>query len=363
MALANYVNQSLEQLLNEYVSEINRLKGLTTNELARESLDGDIKTYSEIIGAMKGVSHQFEGQLDPKVNNDLGYKLENFVSKALKDNDNPSQLYRIISDKYHQEIFNDPDSLIILLSKIYWEALKILGNPDPITGQKYYNVSREARENAAKIKGIVEELLGEALYRHWLSMGKKITKGEVMANLAQYARPFYGAWEGVKGKIEKEVERLTPNVEVQNAVEMLLMELENSYLSFIQGSIIAAYNKRSAPEHIIPVLRYLSGKDFFKNVFNEMYNEVGNYINQLQPQIAQYLQLNQPAGQQPNAQPPQPAQPGQPGNQPNPQSPQQNPQPQNQVVQVPPPQRIMPQKQANQLQQNQQNNQQGQQTP
>ena len=315
MALANYVNQSLDGLLNEYVSEINKLKGLTTNDLVKESLDGDIKTYSEIIGAMKGVSQQFGGQLDPKVNNDLGYVLENFVSKALKDNDNPSQLYRIISDKYHQEIFNDPDSLIILLSKIYWEALKILGNPDPITGQKYYNVSREARENAAKIKGIVEELLGEALYRHWLSMGKKITKGEVMANLAQYARPYYGAWEGVKGKIEKEVERLTPNVEVQNAVEMLLMELENSYLSFIQGLIVGAYNKRPAPEHIISVLRYLSGKDFFKNVFNEMYNEIGNYINQLQPQIAQYLQPNQPVGQQqgqqinqPNVQQPVPMQ-------------------------------------------------------
>jgi len=346
MALANYVNQTLDKLLNEYVSEINRLKGLTTNDLARESLEGNIKTYSEIIGGMKEVSHQFEGQLDPKVNNDLRYKLENFVSKALEDNDNPFQLYRIISDKYHQEIFNDPDSLIILLSKIYWEALKILGNPDPITGQKYYNVSRGARENAAKIKGIVEELLGEALYRHWLSMGKKITKGEVMANLARYARPFYGAWEGVKGKIEKEVERLTPNVEVQNAVEMLLMELENSYLSFIQGSIIAAYNKRSAPEHIIPVLRYLSGKGFFKNVFNEMYNEIGNYINQLQPQIVQYLQLNQPAGQQQ----------GQQVNQPNVQQPlQQANQPrqnqQNQLVQVPQPHVIRP---PNQPQQNQQ---------
>jgi len=298
MALANYVNQSLDQLLNEYVSEINRLKGLTTNNLVRESLDGDIKTYSEIIGAMKEVSHQFEGQLDPKVNNDLRYGLENFVSKALKDNDNPSQLYRIISDKYHQEIFNDPDSLIILLSKIYWENLKILGERDPITGQYYRNVSREARENAAKIKNIIEELLGEALYRHWLSMGKKVTKGEIMANLAQYALPFYEAWEGAKGKIKKEVARLTPNVEVQNAVERLVMELENSYLSLIQGLIVAAYNKRSAPEHIIPVLRYLSGKDFFKNVFNEMYNEIGNYINQLQPQIAQYLQLNQPVGQQ-----------------------------------------------------------------
>lgn len=315
MALTTYVDSTLDRVLNEYKNEINRLKGLTTNRFIQDSLDGNIETYSEIMGAMKEVSQQFGGQLDPKVNKDLGYVLENFVSKALKDNDNPSQLYRIISDKYHQEIFNDPDSLIILLSKIYWEALKILGNPDPITGQKYYNVDRRAREDAAKIKGIVEELLGEALYRHWLSMGKKITKGEVMANLAQYARPYYGVWEGVKGKIEKEVERLTSNVEVQNAVTRLVMEVENSYLSFIQGSILAAYNKRSAPEHIIPVLRYLSGKDFFKNVFNEMYNEIGNYINQLQPQIAQYLQLNQPVGQQqgqqinqPNVQQPVPMQ-------------------------------------------------------
>jgi hypothetical protein len=364
MALANYVNQSLDQLLNEYVSEINRLKGLTTNDIVKESLDGDIKTYSEIIGAMKEVSHQFEGQLDPKVNNDLRYTLENFVSKALKDNDNPSQLYRIILDAYNREIFSKGDeALVMLLSKIYWEALKILGNPDPITGQYYRNVDRRAREDAAKIKGIVEELLGEALYRHWLSMGKKITKGEVMANLVQYAASFYKAWEGVKGKIESDIKWLTPDDEVKDAVMRLVMELENSYLSFIQGSIVAAYNKRSAPEHIIPVLRYLSGKDFFKNVFNEMYNEVGNYINQLQPQIAQYLQLNQPVGQQQ----------GQQANQPNIPPQQLNPQPQNQVVQVPQPHRIMPQnqqqnqqqpaQQANQPQQNQQNNQQGQQTP
>jgi len=362
MALANYVNQSLDGLLTEYVKEINDLKKFTTNDLVKESLDGDIETYSEIISGMKEVSHQFEGQLDPKVNKNLGYVLENFISKALKDKDNPSQLYKIISDKYHQEIFNDPDSLVILLSKIYWEALKTLGNPDPMTGQKYYNVSREAKENATKIKGIVEELLGEALYKHWLSMGKNLTKGEVMANLAAYAATYYKAWEGVKGKINKEVVRLTSNIEVQNAVESLVMELENNYLSFIQGSIVAAYNKRSAPEHIIPVLRYLSGKGFFKNVFNEIYNGIENYINKLQPQIAQSLQQPPLAGPQPNAQPPQSPQPGQLGNQqPNippqqpPQSPQPgqlgNQQPQNQFVQVPRPHVIGPQ---NLLQQNRQ---------
>ncbi|EOD42610.1 Uncharacterized protein Nst1_340 [Candidatus Nanobsidianus stetteri] len=317
MALAAYVNQTLDTLLNRYISEISRLKGLTTDDFAKESLDADIKTYSEIMGAMKEVSCQLEGQLDPKVNSDLKYVLENFVSKALKDNEDLSQLYRKILDAYNQEIFSKGDeALVILLSKIYWETLKILGNPDPINGQYYRNVSRQDRENAAKNKGIIEELLGEALLRHWTSRGKKITKGEIMNNLASRVVSFYKAWDGVKGKIVSDIEWLTPSIEVKDAVEKLVMELDKSYLSFIQGLIIAAYNKRSDPEHIITVLKYLNGKDFFKNVFSEIYNDIGSYINQLQPQIAQYLQLNQPAGQQQGQQGNQPQQPPQVQNQP-----------------------------------------------
>jgi hypothetical protein len=364
MALANYVNPTLDELLSRYVSEINRLKGLTTDDFVRESLDGDIKTYSEIIGGMKEFSYRFEGLLDPEVNENLGNVLKNFISKALKNNKNSSQLYGKILDAYNQEIFSKRDeALVILLSKIYIDALNISRNINPITKQYDRNIRREDKENAAKIIPIVEELLGEALYRHWLSMGEKITKEEIMANLAEHASSFYGAWEGVKGKIESDIKWLTPNGEVKDAVEKLVMELERNYLSFIQGLMVAAYNKRSDPEHIINVLRYLSGKDFFKNVFNEMYNEIGNYINQLQSQIAQYLQLNQPVGQQQ----------GQQANQPNISPQQPNPQPQNQVVQVPQPHRIMPPnqqqnqqqpaQQANQPQQNQQNNQQGQQTP
>ena len=341
MALITYVNNTLDQLLKQYESGMNELKKFAKNDLERESLDGDIMTYSEIIGGMREGSRLFGGQYDPEVNKDLRYTLENFISKALKDNDSPSELYRIILDNYHQEIFNDKDFLLILLSKIYWENLKILGKPDPLRGQYYRNVTREDRENAAKTLWIIRELLGEALYRHWSSMGKKVTKGEIMKNLEVHASSFYGAWEGVKSKIEKEVKGLTHDEGVKNAVIELVMELENSYLSFIQKLIVAAYNRRPAPEHIIPVLRYLGGKDFFRNVFNEIYNEIGSYINKLQPQIAQYLQLNQPSGQQQ----------GQQVNQPNIQQPAPMQQNQQQSAQ-----------QANQPQQNQQNNQQGQQT-
>jgi len=328
MALAVYVNPTLDGLLNEYINKINRLKGLTTDDFVRRTLDADIDTYSEIIRGMKRVSQQFEGQLDPKVNNDLGYILGNFISKALKDNDNPSQLYGKISDAYNQEVFSKGyETLVILLSKIYWEALITLGVPDPINKQKYF-ASREAKETAAMIIPIVKELLGEALYEFWSSRGKKITKEEIMANLEEHARPFYAAWEAVKGKIANEIEMLTPNrEELRDAVMKLVDELDKYYISFKQAGqgrnyisfipelIVAAYKAGQAPKHIINVLEDLIRKDFFKNVFNEMYNEIGNYINQLQPQIAQYLQPNQPVGQQqgqqinqPNVQQPVPMQ-------------------------------------------------------
>ena len=302
MALAEYVNSTLDELLKRYINGVNDKNNSIKDDFVKDSLDADTETYSEIIGGMKDFSYQFRGQLDPNVNRDLKRTLRSFVRKALRYNKSPSQLYEKISDIYDQEVFNKGDEgLVMILSKIYWEALKTLGEPDPIRGQKYY-ASREAKENAEKIKYIVGELLKKALYKYWSAMREDIDENEIMDDLKEQARPFYGQWEAVKGKIEK----LTPYAEVRNSIDKLVMELESNYLQFIQGSILAAYKRRSAPEHIVNVLKYLVGKDFLKNVFKEMYNESRNYINQLQP-----------AGQQPNAQPPQPPQPGQPGNQSN----------------------------------------------
>jgi hypothetical protein len=353
MALAVYVNQTLDGLLSEYINKLNRLKGLATDDFERRTLDADIDTYSKIMGGMKGVSPQFESQLDPNVNKDLRDILVNFISKALKDNENPSQLYRIILDEYNQEVFSKGyEALVILLSKIYWEALKTLGMKDPLNGQYYRNVSREAKENAAMVIPIVKELLVEALYEFWSSRDKKLTKEEIRANLEEYARPFYAAWEAVKGNIANKIERLTPNrAELKDAVMKLVEELDRNYISFIvyredeqkrkyisfiPELIVAAYKAGQSLKHLKIVLEDLISKDFFKNAFSEMYNQTGNYINQLQPQIAQYLQLNQPAGQQQGNQPQQPPQP-------------------------PAGQQLAPQQQ--QANQPHQNNQQGHQTP
>ena len=322
MALAEYVNQTLDGLLKENVSEFSGLKQYAKSSFAKKSLDAGTKMYLDIMEAIAIYSQQFRGLSDPKVNKDLRDTLGNFISKALKDNDNPSQLYRKILDVFRQEIFSNRgrDELIaILLSKIYMDARYISKNINPITKEYDRNITREDREEAAKIIAMIIDLLVEAIYRHWTLMGKKITREEIRSDLKKenpkYISGFYGIWEGVKSKIENEIKSLTPDEEVKEAVNDLVINLENIYLSFIKGLMKAAYTTRPVPEYIVNVVEYLSDKDFFKNVFGEMYNEIGNYINQLQPQIAQELQLDQPSGQQQGQQANQPHQNNQQGQQ------------------------------------------------
>ena len=269
MVLADYVNQTLDGLLKTYIDEINKSKNNKNNSnFAIRFLDADTETYSEIIGGMKDFSYQFRGQLDPQVNKRLRYSLKNFVKKSLRHKEDPSQLYGQILDVYNQEVFNrgikGDEALVIILSKIYWEALKTLGEPDPLTGKTYY-ASREEKENAMKIKEIVGELLGKALYEYWSARGKDIDIDEIMDDeeLAEQASGFYEKWEGVKAKVET----LTPYRDVKYAIRKLVPKLEGNYISYIQGLILAAYNKRSAPEHIKNVLEDLISKDFFKNAF------------------------------------------------------------------------------------------------
>jgi len=306
MALAEYVN-TLDNLLTRDVNGekegFEYLKGYAKSNFQKRSLDADKKIYSEIIGAMKEYLLQKSGGLlDTKDNRNLWSTLGNFISKALKGNKNPSQLYGKILDVYNQEIFSRRDEVnLILLSKIYTDALYISRNINPITKQYDRDIGREDKEEAAKTIAIVKELLAEALYKYWTSRGEKITWKEIIFDLeheAKLASPFYGIWEGARGKIANEIGVLTRNDELKEAFNYLVLKLEDSYLSFIKGLMAEAYNARPVPEYIINVLEELNSKDFLKNVFSEVYNGIGNYINQLQPQIAQELQQNQPAGQQ-----------------------------------------------------------------
>jgi len=324
MALADYVKQTLDGLLQRYINGVNDPNNSITDDFVKDSLYGNRETYSEIMGGMKKFAYKFEEQVDPNVNTDLMSTLKSFVRKALRYNKNPSQLYEKISDIYNQEVFNKgingDEGLVMILSKLYWEALKTLGEPDPLTGKTYYT-SREEKENAEKIKDIIGKLLGKALYKYWSARGENISEDEIKDDLKEQAKGFYGQWEGLKSKIES----LTPYAEVKDTMNKLAMELDKNYIQFIQGSILAAYAKRSVPEHIINVLKRLVDQDFLKNTFKEIYNESKNYIND-------YINQLQSAGQQQGQQPSQPQAGQQPAHQ---------------------------QQQANQPQQN---NQQGQQT-
>jgi hypothetical protein len=341
MALADYV-KTLDNLLtgdvNEtgYVKEFDNLKQYAKSNFVKRSLNGDKKIYSEIIGAMKEyLLEKSGGLLDTKDSRDLWTTLGNFISKALKGNKNPSQLYGKILDVFNEEVFNRKEGKdlvnVILLSKIYMDALYITRNINPITKQydRDRSISREDKEEAAKTIAIVKELLAEAIYRYWSSRGEKITWEEIIFDLehnAKHASSFYAIWEGAKGKIVHEIKLLTRDNELREAFNYLVSKLEYSYISFIKGLMARTYNARPVPEYIINVLEELNSKDFLKNAFSEMYNEIGNYINQLQPQIAQELQLNQPAGQHQGQQSNQPQQPLQPpaGQQPAPQQQQAN---------------------------------------
>ena len=312
----------------------NAFNGLSTDPNLGQQVYNAI--ISSITDAVQVAAKQIDTQLDPKVNKSLKYTIEGFSINSIKDNIDPSQLYKDMINIYRQNIFgNNQLSNIYLLSALYIRALKKLGSPDPITGRReYIGITRQERENAQNIANITRDLLAESLYQYYKSIGKNVTMSEIMANIDKYASAFYSAYMGVINQIGSYILSKTPNISLLESSTSLMSMLNEMFISSIEGLISTMYSKLPIPEAISPILNALGQGGFYNNIFEEISRKIGYYIGQ-------GLQQNQPVGQQQ----------GQPGNQPNPQSPQQNP-----VVQVPPPNRIQPQK-------NQQNNQQGKQTP
>jgi hypothetical protein len=292
------------------------------------------QVYNAIIGsitdAVQVAAKQIDTQLDPKVNKSLKYTIEGFSINSIKDNIDPSQLYRDMINIYRQNIFgNNQLSNIYLLSALYIRALKKLGSPDPITGRReYIGITRQERENAQNIANITRDLLAESLYQYYKSIGKNVTMSEIMANIDKYASAFYSAYMGVINQIGSYILSKTPNISLLESSTSLMSMLNEMFISSIEGLISTMYSKLPIPEAISPILNALGQRGFYNNIFEEISRKIGYYIGQ-------GLQQNQPAGQQPV--------PMQQVNQL-----QQN---QQQGQQVPSPHRIMPQ--------NQQNNRQG----
>jgi hypothetical protein len=323
------------------------LDDVVKNVFAQLSTDASLgqQVYNAVINSLsdtlQATAKQIEMQLDPKVNKSLKYTIEGFNINSTKDNINPSQLYSDMINIYKQNIFgNGAFSNIYLLSTLYIRGLKKLGYPDPITGRREY-ATRQERENAQNIVNITGELLAESLSQYYNSIGKNVTKSEIMANLDKYASALYGAYSGVTNLIGSYIISKTPNISLLESSTRLMSTLNETFLSTIEGSIYTMYSKVQIPEAVALILNKLGQIGLYNNTFDEMYRKIGSYIGQglkqqqnppVVPQPVQ--QVNQPNIQQPVQQANQPRQ-----NQ------------QNQVVQVPQPHVIRP---PNQPQQNQQ---------
>jgi len=254
------------------------------------------KVYDVVINsisdALQATAKQIEMQLDPKVNKALKYTIEGFNTNSTKDGIDPSQLYGEMGNIYKQNIFgNSTFSNIYLLSTLYIRGLKKLGYPDPITGKREI-ATRQERENAQNITNITGELLAESLYQYYNSIGKNVTKSEIMVNLDKYASILYGAQGGVINKIGSYIISKTPNISLLESSTRLMSTLNEMFLSTIEGSINTMYSKLPIPEAVALILDKLGQIGLYNSTFNEMYGKIGGYIGQgLQ-------QLPQQAGQQ-----------------------------------------------------------------
>jgi hypothetical protein len=270
---------------------------LSTDDNLRQDVYNAV--ISSLSDTLQATAKQIEMQLDPKVNKSLKYTIEGFNINSTKDGIDPSQLYKDMGNIYKQNIFgNGAFSNISLLSTLYIRGLKKLGYPDPITGKREY-ATRQERENAQNIINITGELLAESLYQHYNSIGKNVTKSEIMANLDKYASTLYGTYSGVTNLIGSYIISKTPNISLLESSTRLMSTLNETFLSTIEGSIYTMYSKVQIPEAVALILDKLGQVGLYNNTFDEMYGKIGSYI-----------------GQGLKQQPPQPAQPGQPGNQP-----------------------------------------------
>ncbi|MFP3132355.1 MAG: hypothetical protein RXQ77_03385 [Candidatus Nanopusillus sp.] len=306
----------------------NAFNGLSTDPNLGQQVYNAI--ISSITDAVQVAAKQIDTQLDPKVNKSLKYTIEGFSINSIKDNIDPSQLYKDMVNMYKQNISQNKTSNIHPLSRLLIENYKKLGHPDPITGKREY-ATRQERETAQNIANIIEELLGQALTQYYNSIGRTdVTSSQIMMNIKEYASVFYGAYMGTIDQIGAHILSLTPDISLLKSATGLMSTLDGMYISSIQGLISTLHSKLPIPEALSLILNASGQKGLYNNIFDEMTGKIRNYIGQ---QVSQ-LNMQQPA--------PVPIQQNQPVAQP--------------VQQVNQP-NILPQQPGNQLQQNQQNNQ------
>jgi len=289
------------------------LDDVVKNSFAQLSTDTSLgqQVYNAVISSLndtlQATAKQIEMQLDPKINKSLKYTIEGFSINSTKDNINPSQLYSDMVNIYKQNVFgNSTFSNIFLLSTLYIRGLKKLGYPDPINGRREY-ATRQERENAQNLTNITGELLAESLSQYYQSIGKNVTKPDIMANIDKFASALYGAYSGVINLTGYYIITKTPNIQLLESSTRLMSTLNETFISTMEGSVYSMYSKLQIPEAVALILGKLGQIGLYNGIFDEMHKKIGSYIGQGLQQPPQ--QAGQYQGGQQGNQPQQPSQP------------------------------------------------------
>jgi len=333
----------------------NAAAGLQTNNQLQQQIGAAL--IAALIPEIVATISQIETQLlNPNVNTQLGDSIYGVVANAGRYGLDPLQWYNQLVGIYRQPMFGYGLGNGNLAYAVY------------LLSSLYVNLQRSRDRNAQIYRNIFGNLLAETLYYYYQSIGQNPPKYLIRAYIDQLANTFNGGHMGALNLVYSTAQLMTWDPLFALSSYTLISTLDGVLTSTIQNLTNTMYSKVQIPQVVALILKEFGQNGLYTNMFDEIFNrKIGGYIAQLQQQF------QQPAGQARQQPPQQAAQPALQGNLPNIPPQQLNPQPQNQVVQVPQPHRIRPQnqqqnqqqpaQQANQPQQNQQNNQQGQQTP
>jgi hypothetical protein len=332
----------------------NAAGGLQTNNQVQQQIGAAV--IAALIPDLVATVSQIETQLlNPNVNTQLGDSIYGVVVNAGRYGLDPLQWYNQLVGIYRQPMFGYGLGNGNLVYAVY------------LLSSLYVNLQRSRDRNAQIYRNIFGNLLAEALYYYYQSIGQSPSKQLIRAYIDQFANAFNGGHMGALNLVYSTALLRTWDPLFALSSSKLISTLDDVLTSTIQNLTNTMYSKVQIPQVVALILKEFGQNGLYTNMFDYIFNrKINGYIAQIQQQFQQPAgqagqggqplpqqlgqqqggQGNNPLGQQAQPLPLVPAQQGQQANQPP-------------LVQVPPPHKIRPQNQ----QKNQQNNQQGQQTP
>lgn len=282
----------------------NAAAGLSSNNQLQQQIGAVI--INTLTPELEATVSQIEKQLlNPTVNTQLGDAIYGVVANSSKYGLNPQQWYNQLVGVYSQPMFGYGSGNGNLLYAVY------------LLSSLYVNYQKSRDRNAPIYRNIYGNLLADALYNYYKSIGLNPSKQIIRGYIDWFANGFNGGHQGVLSLVYSTALSRTWDPLFAMSSSTLISTLDSVFTSIIQNSTNTIYSKVQIPEVVALVLNELGQNGLYSNMFDYIFNrKIGGYIAQLQQQ--------QPAGQV-GQQPPQQAgqhQGGQQGNQP-----QQPPQP------------------------------------